>query len=854
MKSVETVAREVIAGEWKSGEERKAALKKAGYNYTTIQAEVNKMLSSRDATIENMVLWAKKIAADNRYHYNKWGTSQQSHLCPICSNLKYEKDPAHFGWNCIGFGFAVWHHGGGIPCKCNCGVISNGVGQKIFDAKTDAEALAMVKKYVGINDLKIIRDIKNSVPRSKWQAGDIVMCVSKGTFSHIAFYAGNGKFIDAIGSNGQVANNTQIAERNWTTYAAGILIRYTGRSRKTVDQLAKEVVAGKWGSGENRRIKITEYGYNYDDVQKQVNVILKSETKKTATSTGGTKEVMATKSVTTIANEVLEGKWGSGDTRKTKLTKAGYNYTAVQKEVNRLLETNGSRAAVIANMEAWAIKIANNNFYRYVYFNETYGKECPICHPHDGKNKGWQCIGFAFAVWHHGGKLPCKCNCGVIDNSTWEKILNAKTDAEALSIAKKCIGMSDIKVIRNKNGIPKAQAQPGDIAALFVENNKYQHTYVIMPNNKVADSTDTKNNNDDIRADRSFSGRYVNNMKVIIRYTGNGTAKKATTTTTKKTVTEVAKEVIAGKWGSGDERKTKLTKAGYDYDAVQKKVNELLEPPKTTTPKKKTTYPGTLPTTKIRKSNSEVIDDTVKWALWIAGDNRFHYGYTSKDKKVNAHHNGCYFCGTNKSQKKGMLDPQFTYCCNPFVGAAWAHGGCVPKALELCRKTNSWSFSKGGGYNKSSLFTNLGHPAKSKLKKGDVLCRDTHVALYIGNGKIVQAGGGDDNKRNSARWNKSISVSALTDTNYKNFPRVHRFNSFVDATMNICHGEVSNRVAQWQAFLNWYYDGKVGKADGYYGDNTLKWTKKFQEQVIGKGQGDGVIGPKTLAAAKKVTK
>lgn len=45
----------------------------------------------------------------------------------------------------------------------------------------------------------------------------------------------------------------------------------------------------------------------------------------------------------------------------------------------------------------------------------------------------------------------------------------------------------------------------------------------------------------------------------------------------KKTVAELAKEVIAGKWGNGQDRKKKLTAAGYDYVAVQKKVNELLK-------------------------------------------------------------------------------------------------------------------------------------------------------------------------------------------------------------------------------------------------------------------------------------
>ena len=45
----------------------------------------------------------------------------------------------------------------------------------------------------------------------------------------------------------------------------------------------------------------------------------------------------------------------------------------------------------------------------------------------------------------------------------------------------------------------------------------------------------------------------------------------------KKSVDEVAREVIQGKWGNGAERKKRLTDAGYDYNEVQKRVNELLK-------------------------------------------------------------------------------------------------------------------------------------------------------------------------------------------------------------------------------------------------------------------------------------
>ena len=46
---------------------------------------------------------------------------------------------------------------------------------------------------------------------------------------------------------------------------------------------------------------------------------------------------------------------------------------------------------------------------------------------------------------------------------------------------------------------------------------------------------------------------------------------------TKKSIDEIAREVIQGKWGNGTDRKNRLTNAGYDYNAVQKRVNELMK-------------------------------------------------------------------------------------------------------------------------------------------------------------------------------------------------------------------------------------------------------------------------------------
>ena len=548
------------------------------------------------------------------------------------------------------------------------------------------------------------------------------------------------------------------------------------------------------------------------------------------------------KSRVEIARDVIAGYYGSGDKRTAALKKAGYNPDVVQGDVNTLL---CCRENIIGNIKAMAVSMANNNNWWYIYWTDQYGHECAICHPHGGENHGWQCIGAGIASWHHAG-IPIYCNCGVIDNGTGERIYAAKTDAEALKIAQKAMGIKDIKVIRNKGkAIPKEQAQPGDIALLILDSGAFQHLYVIMSSTKIFDSTHGGKKADDIRADRNFGGRYVSGMKVLIRYTGKGLCAPP-----KRTIDQLAQEVIAGLWGSGDSRVTALTQAGHDYKAVQKRVNEILNPPKPEPTPATETYPGKLPTYRLVKTNAEVIADAIKWAKWIAADNRFHYGHGE-----DAHHNGCYFCDTQPASKKksGIVDYKRTYCCNPFVGAAWAHGGCIPKAISLCQSGRSWDFNKGSGYDASSLFTKLGKPAQSKLKPGDVLCNGHHVVLYIGNGKIVEASGGDDNVRNSKGWNNSIHI---TDLHYSNFDRVYRFNGSVNADIVMRHGEVSDRVYLWQLYLDWYFEGaffkECGGADGCYGDNTLKWTKKFQEKEIGKGEGDGYVGPITIKAASKV--
>ena len=62
----------------------------------------------------------------------------------------------------------------------------------------------------------------------------------------------------------------------------------------------------------------------------------------------------------------------------------------------------------------------------------------------------------------------------------------------------------------------------------------------------------------------------------ILLYEGHHVAVVVSTDKQKKSVEEVAREVLQGKWSNGEERKRRLTEAGYDYKAVQDKVKELI--------------------------------------------------------------------------------------------------------------------------------------------------------------------------------------------------------------------------------------------------------------------------------------
>lgn len=108
-------------------------------------------------------------------------------------------------------------------------------------------------------------------------------------------------------------------------HLAGRVRTATTSAKKSVDAIAREVLAGKWGNGDSRKSRLKAAGYDYDKVQARVNKLVKAS------------QLSEDKIINAVAHEVISGKYGNEPERSEKLRKAGYNPSTVQARVNKLL-------------------------------------------------------------------------------------------------------------------------------------------------------------------------------------------------------------------------------------------------------------------------------------------------------------------------------------------------------------------------------------------------------------------------------------------------------------------------------------------------------------------------------------
>lgn len=225
------------------------------------------------------------------------------------------------------------------------------VGQKLdADGVYGAQCVDLInyfyKKYWGFRAWGNAIDFANnampdgftrySVGRVAPQAGDILVwrLSSSDHFGHIGICVETGgnmvtsveQNVDGNSDYLKVGGPARLKTRNTNRLVSIIRPKFDPEATKSLDEVAREVIQGKWGNGSDRVARLKSAGYDPEAVQAKVNAML-----------SGSSSAPTKKSTDEIAKEVLAGKWGNGSDRKERLIKAGYDYDAVQRRVNQLL-------------------------------------------------------------------------------------------------------------------------------------------------------------------------------------------------------------------------------------------------------------------------------------------------------------------------------------------------------------------------------------------------------------------------------------------------------------------------------------------------------------------------------------
>lgn len=184
-------------------------------------------------------------------------------------NHSYNKKPARsqkikaadaktFGFDCVGLIKGLLWGWSGDPGKTYGGAkyTTNGV--------PDINADSMLRRCSSIST-----DFSRILPgEAVWTEG------------HIGVYIGDGLAVEAtpqwadrvqLTAVLNIGKRTGYNGRRWKKHGRLPWVDYTG---KTIDQLAREVIAGEWGNGSERRRRLTAAGYDASAVQARVNKIL----------------------------------------------------------------------------------------------------------------------------------------------------------------------------------------------------------------------------------------------------------------------------------------------------------------------------------------------------------------------------------------------------------------------------------------------------------------------------------------------------------------------------------------------------------------------------------------------------
>lgn len=155
--------------------------------------------------------------------------------------------------------------------------------------------------------------------------------VSSAVVGYYDLITGHSRYAGAVNNSDYKSTITAIknggyaTDPNYVTKVISIIEKYgltkydIREVRKSNEEIANEVISGKWSNGQERINRLTSKGYNATEIQNLVNAKL------------------TPKSYEEVAKEVIKGLWSNGSERKKRLSDAGYDYNKVQNLVNKLI-------------------------------------------------------------------------------------------------------------------------------------------------------------------------------------------------------------------------------------------------------------------------------------------------------------------------------------------------------------------------------------------------------------------------------------------------------------------------------------------------------------------------------------
>lgn len=141
--------------------------------------------------------------------------------------------------------------------------------------------------------------------------------------------APNARYIRGYGIPDFASKCDEVTEQPKQTETPTVSENTTAGTGKTATDLAYEVINGDFGNGSARKEALTAAGYDYNAVQAEVNRLLSVESDTTSEST-----TVSDDEITALAYQVINGDFGNGSARVEAL---GDRYDAVQARVNEIL-------------------------------------------------------------------------------------------------------------------------------------------------------------------------------------------------------------------------------------------------------------------------------------------------------------------------------------------------------------------------------------------------------------------------------------------------------------------------------------------------------------------------------------